>query len=199
MQGDKVHAVLGVGPHYLQEILGGKLVQRALEMDHGIVHRHCPDHGGALGGQFPAEFPGIPMGTQVHDGLRSHSHGALYLFHLHIVVLAVPGYPQIHVDLGAQHTAHAFRVQAFVVFIRGDGHLALRHQRHQAGNLHVLLFRHDFHFLGHDTLAGGVHLCRILSHYIAPFPLVVPGRGSSPTPKKPHHFPMRLFSHCAGV
>ena len=79
-------------------------------MDHRIINRNRSDHNRAFMGQFLTEWLGVAMAGQIHDGFRSQVHGAHYLLHLHVIILAVPGNTQVHIDLGAEHTAHALRV-----------------------------------------------------------------------------------------
>ena len=158
VQGDKVHPVLRVKAHHVDEVLGGEGAQVPLVVDDAVVHRHGADHGGALGHQLFPEGLGVPVGGQVHDGLGPQVDGALHLFHLDVIVLAVPGDPQVHVDLGAQHAAHALGVQAGVGLVGADGHLAFCHQLHQPLQRHVFLLRHGLHLWGGNALAGGVHL-----------------------------------------
>ena len=93
VEGDEIHPVLGVEPHHVDEILGGQRGQIPLVVDDAVVHRHGADHGGALPRQLPAEGLGVAVGGQVHNGLRPHVHRRHHLFHLHVVVLAVPGHP----------------------------------------------------------------------------------------------------------
>ena len=48
VQGDKVHAVLSVQAHHVDEVLRGQGGKVALIVDDGIVHGHSADHHGAL-------------------------------------------------------------------------------------------------------------------------------------------------------
>ena len=164
VQGDKVHAVLCVQTHHIDEVLCSQLCQIALVVDDRIVHRHGADHHRALVGQLLAEGLGVAVAGQVHDGFRAHIDGAHHLFHLHVVILAVAGNAQVHVDLGAQHGADALGVQAGVVLVGGNGHLALSHQLTDLLRGAVFLFGHDLHFRRDDALAGSVHLCGVVLH-----------------------------------
>ena len=158
VQGHKVHTVLCVQPHYVNEILGGEGGQVALVMNDAVVDRHGADHGGAFGGELFAEGLGVAVAGKVHDGLSAHIHGAHHLLHFHVVILAVPAHTQVHVDFGAQHGANALGVQAGVRFVGGDDHLALRHQSHQFVHRQLLFLGNGLHLRGHDALAGRVHL-----------------------------------------
>ena len=164
VQGDKVHAVLSVQAHHIDEILRGQGGKVALIVDDGIVHGHSADHHGALVGQLLAEGLGVAVAGQIHDGFRAHIDGTHHLFHLHVVILAVAGNAQVHVNLGAQHGADALGVQAGVVLVGGNGHLALSHQLTDLLRGAVFLFGHDLHFRRDDALAGSVHLCGIVLH-----------------------------------
>ena len=126
VEGDKVHAVLCVEADHIDEVLCGQGGQVALVVDDRVIHRHGADHHRALVGQLLAEGLGVAVAGQVHDGLGAHVDGAHDLLHLDVVILAVAGDAQVDVDLGAQHAADALGVEAGVVLVGGDGHLALR-------------------------------------------------------------------------
>ena len=164
VQGDKVHAVLSVQAHHVDEVLRGQGGKVALIVDDGIVHGHSADHHGALVGQLLAEGLGVAVAGQVHDGFGTHVDGAHHLLHFHIVVLAVAGNAEVHVDLGAQHGADALGVQALVVLVGGDGYLALSDPLADLLGGAVFLFCHDLHLRRDDALAGGIHLGGISLH-----------------------------------
>jgi len=164
VQGDKVHAVLCVQTHHIDEVLCSQLCQIALVVDDRIVHRHGADHHRALVGQLLAEGLGIAVAGQVHDGFGAHVDGAHHLLHFHIVVLAVAGNAKIHVDLGAQHGADALGVQALVVLVGGDGNLALSDPLADLLGGAIFLFCHDLHLRRDDALAGSIHLGGISLH-----------------------------------
>ena len=164
VEGHKVHPVLGVEAHHIHEILGGQLRQIPLIVDHRVIHRHRADHHRALMGQLLPEGLGVAMAGQIHNGLRSQVHSAHNLLHFHIIILAVPRDPQVYVYLGAQHTAHPFRIQTGVPLVGTDGHLALCHQLPQLFHRQVLFLRHPLHLFRHDALSGCIHLCGISLH-----------------------------------
>ena len=110
VQGNKVHTVLCVQTHHIDEVLCGQLSQIALVVDDRIVHRHSADHHRALVGQLLAEGLGVAVAGQIHNGFCAHVHGTHHLLHLNVIVLAVAGDAKVHVDLGAQHGAHALGV-----------------------------------------------------------------------------------------
>ena len=161
---DEVHAVLGMEADHVDEVPGRQGSQVPLVVDDAVIDGHGTDHGGTLPGQLLPEGLGIAVGGQVHDGLRPHMDSGHDLLHLHIVVLAVPGHPQVHVDLGAQHGAHTVGVQAGVEPVGADGHLTPGHQVPDLLLGTVLLGGHRLHFGGDDPLSGCFHLCGILSH-----------------------------------
>ena len=166
VQGDEVHAVLGVQADHIHEVLRRQGGEVALVVDDRVIHRHGADHDRALVGQLLAEGLGVAVAGQVHNGLCAHVHGAHHLLHLDVVILAVAGDAQIDVDLGAQHAADALRVQAGVVLVGRDGDFALGHQLTDLLRGAVLLLGDDLHFLGHDALAGRVHLCGVILHLV---------------------------------
>ena len=170
MQGHKVHTVLGVQAHHIHKILGSKLGKIALIVDHRVIHRHGADHGRALGGELLAERLGVAVAGKIHNGLGAHFHGAHHLLHFNVVILAVARYAQVYIDLGAQHTANALRVQALVMLVGRNGHLALGHQRANFFGGAVFFLGHSLHFGGDDALAGGVHLGGIALHGGFSFP-----------------------------
>ena len=135
-------------------------------MDDRIVHRHGADHGRALGDQLFAEGLGVAVGGQVHDGVRPHADGGHHLLHLHPVVLAVPGDPQVDVDLGPEHGPHALGIQALVIFVGADDRLPLRHQGQKFLDGHALLAGNGLQLLGHDPLSGRFHLRCVRAHVI---------------------------------
>ena len=164
VQGHKVHTVLGMQAHHVDEVLCGQFSQIPLIVDDRVVHRYGADHHGALVGQLLPEGLGVAVAGQVHDGLGPHVHGTHDLLHFNVVVLAVPGDAKVHIDLGAQHAADALRVQAFVMLVGRDGHLAFGHQLPDLLRGAVLLFGHDLHLRGDDALAGGIHLGGVSLH-----------------------------------
>ena len=109
VQCHEIHAVLRVEANYVDEILRCQCRQVSLIVDHAVVDRHGSDHDGTFVGQLLAEGLRISVAGQVHDRLCAHIYGAHHLLHLDVVVLAVSGYAQVNVDLGAQHTSDAFR------------------------------------------------------------------------------------------
>ena len=115
-------------------------------------------------GQLLAEGLGVAVAGQIHNGFCAHVHGAHHLLHLNVVVLAVAGDAKVHVDLGAQHGAHALGVQALVVLVGGDGYLAFGDPLTDLLGGAVFLFGYDFHLRGDDALAGGIHLGGISLH-----------------------------------
>ena len=164
VQSDKVHTVLGMQAHHVDEVLCGQFSQVPLIVDDRVVHRYGADHHRALVGQLLPEGLGVAVAGQVHDGLGPHVHGTHDLLHFNVVVLAVPGDAKVHIDLGAQHAADALRVQAFVMLVGRDGHLAFGHQLPDLLRGAVLLFGHDLHLRGDDALTGGIHLSGISLH-----------------------------------
>ena len=168
VQGDKVHAVLRMQADHINEILCRQGGQVALVVDDRVIHGHRADHDRALVGQLLAERLGVAMAGKIHDGLGTHVDGAHHFLHLDVIILAVAGDTQVDVDLGAQHAAHALGVEAGVVLVGGDGHLALRDPLPDLFGGAVLFLGHDLHFGGHDALAGGVHLCGVSLHTINP-------------------------------
>ena len=164
VEGDKVHPVLGVESYHVDEVLGGECGQIPLIVDDTVVYGDRADHGGALLGQLPAERLGVAVGGQVHDGLRPHIHCCHHLLHLHVIVFAVPGHPQIDVDFGAKHRTHAVGVQTGVEFIGTDGHLSFGYQLPNLLLRAVLFGGHRLHLRGDDALTGCVHLGCVCSH-----------------------------------
>ena len=107
------------------------------------------------------------MAGQVHDGFCTHRHCGADLFHLHIIVLAVPGDSQVYIDLGAEHRTDSLGIQAGVQAVCGNGDLALCHQWHELLRAHLLLPGNNLQFRGEDAAAGGIHLCGIVSIHVA--------------------------------
>ena len=168
VQGDKVHPILRMEAHHIDKIFGGQGAQIPLVVNDAVIYRYRADHSGALRHQLPPEGLGVPVGGQVHNGFGSQVDGALHLFHFNVIVLAVPRDPQVHIDLGAQHAAHALWIQAGVSLVGADGYLALGHQLHQFFQGHPFLFCDLFHLRSGNALAGGVHLCGVCFHRMCP-------------------------------
>ena len=133
-------------------------------MNHTVVDRHRADHGRALRRQFFPEGLRIPVGRKVHDSLRSHIHRRHDLLHLHIIILAVPGDSQIHIDLCPQHGADSVGVDAFVQPVGTDRHLPPRHKLPDLLLCPVFFFCNRLHLRSNHPPLCGIHLCRILSH-----------------------------------
>ena len=166
MQRHKVHAVLRMQTHHINEILGRQGIQIPLVMNHGIINRHRADHGRALRCQLPPEGDGIAVAGQVHDSIRTHVHRLHDLLHLHIIILHISGNSQIDIDLRPQHGADARRVQTFMILVGTDRNFAFGNQRHQLLHRHLLLLSHPLKLRRHNTLPGSLHLCCIISHSI---------------------------------
>ena len=111
----------------------------------------------------------VAVGGQVHDGLGPHVDSRHYLLHFNVIVLAVPGHAQIHVDLGAKHGADTVGVDAGVQLIGADRHLTFGYQLPNFFGCAVFLFCHGFHFRGDITPPGGFHLGCVISHNFLPF------------------------------
>ena len=169
VQCHEVHAVLSMKPYHVNEILGGQGGEVTLVVDDAVVNRHGADHGRALGGELPAEGLGVAVGGQVHDGLGPHVDSRHDLLHFNVIVLAVPGHAQIHVDLGAQHGADTVGVDAGMQLIGADRHLTFGYQLPNFFGCAVFLFCHGFHFRGDITPPGGFHLGCVISHNFLPF------------------------------
>ena len=169
VQGHKVHAVLGMEPHHVDEILGSQGGEIPLIMDDAVVNRHRADHSGTLGGELPAEGLGVAVGGQVHNGFRPHVHGGHDLLHFDVIVLAVPGHAQIYVDLGAEHGADAVGIDAGVQPIRADSYLTPGNQVPDFFPRTVFFFGYCLHFGGDNALPGSFHLGCVISHMFLPF------------------------------
>ena len=136
-------------------------------MNHRVIHRHRADHGGAFFTQFPAERLRVPVAGQVHDGFRPHVHRAHYLFHFHIVILAVAAHAQVHINFCFQHTADTVGIQAFVKGIRGNDNRSRCHPFPDKFRGTVFLCRHDFHLRSNDSFSRRFHLGKIFfCHFI---------------------------------
>ena len=139
-------------------------------MNHRVIHRHRADHGGAFFTQFPAERLRVPVAGQVHDGFRPHVHRAHYLFHFHIVILAVAAHAQVHINFCFQHAADTVGIQAFVKGIRGNDNRSRCHPFPDKFRGTVFLCRHDFHLRGNDSFSRRFHLGKIFfCHFTNPF------------------------------
>ena len=164
VEGDEVHAVLCVQTHHVDEVLRGQGGEVALVVDDRVIHRHGADHDRALVGQLLAEGLGVAVAGQVHDGLCAHVDCAHDLLHLDAVVLAVAGDAEVDVDLGAKHGADALGVEAGVMLVGRDGHLALGDQLTDLLDGTVLLLGDRLHLGRDDALACGIHLCGVSLH-----------------------------------
>ena len=169
VQCNKINAVLCMKAHHIDKIFRRKRGQISLIMNYAVIDRNRTDHNRAFTGQFLTEGLRIAVAGQIHDGLRPQVHRAHYFFHLNIVVLAVSGHAQIHVDLGAEHTADPFRIQTGMALIGADYHFSFCHQLHQLFQRHLFLFRHNFHLFCGDPFPCRIHLCCILFHFHSPF------------------------------
>ena len=169
VDGHEVHPFLGVGPDHPQEVLGGDLQQVLFQVADGVVHGDGADHSGGHFDELPAEGVGLAIVGQVHDGLRPEAQGHADLVHLHLVIVGVPGDPQVYVDLGTQPLADPLGAEGGVTDVGGDGHLPQGHPLPEGLRLHVFLFRHGLHLRGDDALLGRFHLGAVCSHGPHPF------------------------------
>ena len=67
VEGDEVHAVLGVEADHIDKVPGGEGIQVPLIVDDAVIDGDGADHGGALGGELTAEGLGVAVAGQVHD------------------------------------------------------------------------------------------------------------------------------------
>ncbi len=101
------------------------------------------------------------MAGEIHNGFRAKIYRAHHFFHLDIIILAVARNAKVDIDLGAQHTAHALRVQTFMIFVCADCNFALGDQLHQAALLHMFLFCDNLYLRGENAAACSIHLSGI--------------------------------------
>ncbi len=131
VESDEINAVLRVQADHVEKILRRERGQIPLVVDHAVIDRNGADHRRTFAGQFPAERPGIAVAGEIHDGFRAQPDGAQDLFHLDVIVLAVPGHAKVHIDLRAQHTADPLGFQAGMALVRGDHGPAAGDKFHQ--------------------------------------------------------------------
>ena len=180
---DEIDAVLGVQAYHVDEILSAERGEVAPIVDHGIVHGHGADHGGALAAQFAAEGLRVAVAGQVHDRFRAQGDGAHHFLHFHIVVLAVAADAEIDVDLGFEHAADAVGVEAPVPAVGGDHDCAFGHPAHQFPNAAAFLLRDDLHLRRGDAAARRFHLRVVISlHMTDSFPASAADSGFSAEP-----------------
>ena len=164
VQCDKIHTVLGVHTNHINKIFCRQCGQIPLVMNNTVINRYGTDHGRTFVGQLLTEWLCVSVAGKIHDGLCAHIYGAHDLFHLDIVVLAVSGHAQIHIDLGTKHAADAFRIQTGMVFVCRNGYLTLCYQFHQRLAGHVLFLRNSLDLECCDAFSCRVHLCCVISH-----------------------------------
>ena len=70
--------------------------------------------------QFLPERLGIAMAGKIHDGFCTKLYSTHDLLHFDIIIFAVSGNAKVYIDLGAEHAADTFRVQAGMVFVGTD-------------------------------------------------------------------------------
>ena len=171
VEGNEIHAVLGMEAHHINEILCSQGIQIPLIVNNAVIHRHRANHGRTLPGELLAERLGVAVAGQIHNRLCPQVNGRHNLLHFHVIILAVPGNPQVHIDFRPQHRAHALRLQALVVYVGRNRHLAACHQGHQLLHGHALLGCHLLYLRRDNPLAGRLHLSLVLScHHSTSFP-----------------------------
>ena len=98
-----------------------------------------------------------PSSTALHDFL-----------HFDIIILAVSGNAEVDINLGAQHAADTFGIQAGMILIGTDGHFSLCNQVPSESSVGICSFSGDcFYFGSDDPLSCGIHLCCVISHLIS--------------------------------
>ena len=138
-------------------------------MNDAVIDRNSSDHGRAFAGQFLAERLSIAVRGKIHDGLGAHIYRCHYFFHFNIIIFAIPGNAEIHIDLCTEHGANAIGVDTGMPFVGADGHLSSGHQISDFFFCAVFFCSNDFHFRGDDSLFCCVHLGSICFHPFVSF------------------------------
>ena len=160
----EIYAILCVKSYYIDEILGCQCVKVSLIVDNGVINRNRSDHCRTLACQFAAEWNGVSVGGQIHNGMCAHVYSFHNFLHFHIVILAVSGYTEIYIDLGAEHGTYTFRINTFMIFICTDNDFTGCYQWKKFLCCHSLFFGYNFKFRCDDAFTGSFHLCTIISH-----------------------------------
>ena len=161
----EVHSVLRMHPDNIDPFPGGNLLQRLMIINHRVINGNRTDHGRTILRKVPSKLPGIPEGTQIHNGLRPHFHSPVYLFILHLQICHVSGGSQIHVDFSLQHRTKSVRFQRFVPLIAGNDYLSFRHKAYKLCCRNFFFCRNGIHFFGENPPACSFHLCCIIHPY----------------------------------
>ena len=155
-------------PNNIYEISGSQCCQISLIVDDAVIYRNSTDHCRTFAGQLSAEWLGIAMAGQIHDGFCPHIYRTHYFLHLNIIIFAVSGYAQIYINLCTQHAADSFRIQTSMVLVCADGNFTLCYQLHQRLGRHVFFLCNCLNLRCYNSFSCCVHLCCVFSHLFSP-------------------------------
>ena len=129
MDGHKVHAVLGVRAHDLEQVVLGKLDQRLFHVADGVVHGDGAHHERRLVDELLAELTRLARVGKVHDGVGAKVLGDLDLLPLLGGIGLIARDAQVDVDLGGQALADTKCAHALfdVHDVGGNGDAAVGH------------------------------------------------------------------------
>ena len=164
MDGDEVHAVLGMRAHHVEEVLCRDGDERLLQIADGVVHRHGTDHRRRLLHEGAPERGRLAAVRQIHDGLGAQFKGHVDLLPFLGLAGDVARDAQVHVHLRAQAAAHTLGREARMVDVRRNGDAPGRHTLPDVLGVAPLLFGHGAHGRRDGARAGVVDLrdrCRI--------------------------------------
>ena len=166
VESNKINTVLSMKANYVDEIMGSQFREIALIMNDTVVYRNGSDHCRTLMCQFLAERLCIAVAGEIHDRFCTEIYCFHNFLHFDIIIFAVSGYTKVYIDLGAQHAADTFRVQAGMMFVGTDRYFTFGNQFHHFFNRHVFFFCNSFDLRGYDAFACGIHLCCISCHMV---------------------------------
>ena len=164
VDGDEVHAVLGMRAHHIEEVGRFDADERLFQITDGVVHRHGADHRRRPLDERPAKRRRLAAVRQIHDGLSAQLQRHVDLPPFLGFVGDIARDAEVHVHLRAQTAAHALGREAPVVDVRGDGDAPRRHTFADELRVAPLLLGHGAHGGRDRARAGMIDLrdrCRI--------------------------------------
>ena len=129
VDGHKVHAVLGMRAHDLEQVVLGELDQRLFHVADGVVHGDGAYHERRLVDELLAELARLARVGEVHDGVGAKVLGDLDLLPFLGGIGLVARDAQVDVDLGGQALADTKGAHALFDMhdVGGNGDAAVGH------------------------------------------------------------------------
>ena len=161
MQCHKVCSILRLSLNRLQDVIRRHLDHGAVSLDRRdrrLVERHRADHNRRMSNDAPPRLVDIVARREIHDGVRSRTHGFIELFQFRLNVRERARCTNVRIDLRAQSLADARRLQSRVIDVGADSDRSPCHTLANRLRRQLLRLRHLPHGVGDLALSCMLHL-----------------------------------------